>query len=80
MVLIEIVEKHLKENGYDGLFNDDQCGCAIGKDFMPCDQPSQDCEPGYLQPCDCGEGCGFHIGPTKLNNKENTNDPGNRNR
>ena len=25
----------------------------------------QDCEAGYLRPCDCDLGCSWHIGPKK---------------
>ncbi len=51
MTVKEIIEKYLKENGFDGLFNSDgECGCLLD-DFMPCDSGGvQDCEPGYKKP------------------------------
>jgi len=41
-----IVSDWLKENGYDGLCNAEGCGCQLCA-FMPCDEPKDDCEPGY---------------------------------
>ena len=42
----EIVLKYLKENGYDGLCNND-CGCGLN-DLMPCDGKSiGECRAGY---------------------------------
>ena len=52
MTLKELVEKWLRENGYDGLFNPDDCACDLN-DLFPCDCPQADCEPGYLCDCDC---------------------------
>ena len=60
----EIVLKYLQENGYDGLFTED-CGCELS-DLMPCSYDCLEyCEAGYKQPCDCGEGCDWHIGREK---------------
>ena len=58
--VLEIIERHLKENGYDGLYHENDCGCEIGK-LAPCDSCPLDCLPGYKMPCDCGEHY-FHIG------------------
>jgi len=58
--VLEIIEKYLKENGYDGLYREDGCGCELG-DLGSCDSCPLDCIPGYKIPCDCGE-CDFHIG------------------
>lgn len=65
--LATIVAGWLRENGYDGLYND-QIFCACeADDIMPCGDPSPNfCKPGYRVPCtpdDCeaGGGCGFHI-------------------
>ena len=44
----EIVEKWLIENGYGGLFTVD-CGCRIG-DLIPCMEPHDHCEAGFLKP------------------------------
>ena len=46
----EIVTKHLKENGYDGLSND-ECACKTG-DLFPCSNIRWDCEANHL--ADCG--------------------------
>lgn len=51
----------LKQWEMDGLYNTNAvCACSID-DLMPCDEPSPDCEAGYKGPCDCGEGCDWHI-------------------
>jgi len=63
MNLKEIVVTYLKDNGYDGLCNED-CGCALD-DLICCEEPKPDCEPGYMGPCDCGESCPWHIVETK---------------
>lgn len=48
--LKEIVEKYLKENGYAGLTDCDECGCHID-DLMPCDAPNIfACIPGVNWP------------------------------
>ena len=41
----QIVEKYLRENGYDGLYTD-ECGCCLD-DLMPCDEFCLDCIAGY---------------------------------
>jgi hypothetical protein len=65
MAVKEIVKKYLEDNGFDGLFSDSwECGCEID-DLMPCEEPQQACEPGYKIPCNCGEGCNWHIGPER---------------
>jgi hypothetical protein len=46
MTVEEIIEKYLKENGFDGLAGD-CCGCALG-DFMPCECGGKDCVPAFL--------------------------------
>ena len=66
MTLKEIAQQWLTLNGYDGLYHEDGlCACEIGN-LMPCDQPGPECKAGYRKPCDCGEGCRFHIGKEKL--------------
>lgn len=66
----EIVRGFLFQNGFDGLFSSNECGCLAMENFMPCDKPRIDCEAGYKMPCpgeDCElEGkCDFHVGPEK---------------
>lgn len=48
MKVIEIVEKYLKDGGFDGLAGGD-CGCEIG-DLMPCCEDPADCVPGHKVP------------------------------
>lgn len=70
MNLIEIVKKHLQDNGYDGLVSDiGECGCFLDN-LVPCGEPSNlvDCEPAYKVPgCNefCGEGCEFPMSSHK---------------
>jgi hypothetical protein len=50
MTVIEIVEKYLKENGFDGLHGHD-CWCKL-PDLMPCDEScALSCTPGYARKC-----------------------------
>jgi len=61
----EILSVWLKANGYDGLYLPGICGCRAD-DLAPCcDSSNTGCQAGYQQPCDCGEGCKFHIGPKR---------------
>lgn len=59
-MVIEYLERH----GYDGLYDPGECSCLLGE-LVPCGSDFSDCEPGYKCPCECGEGCDFHIGPAK---------------
>ena len=55
MNLKEIVEKHVRENGFDGLCDDaggHLCCCRLDRDFMRCGEPAEHCEPGYAFECD----------------------------
>jgi hypothetical protein len=45
MNCLDIVAKYLKDNGYDGLFND-ECGCELS-DLRPCCDDITHCTPGY---------------------------------
>lgn len=47
MTCKEIITEYLKENGYDGLY-DDHCCCELD-DLMPCGEPELfiDCKAGY---------------------------------
>jgi len=50
MNVIEILKKWLKDNGYDGLYNDeydDICGCSLD-DFVPCAGVNERCKAGYF--------------------------------
>lgn len=49
MNCIEIVKKHLVENGFDGLQNDAECGCELS-DLVPCGNDFSMCTPGYKHP------------------------------
>lgn len=49
MQVCEIIEEHLKANGFDGLYSD-ECACKLD-DLIPCYSPSGSCEPGYLFNC-----------------------------
>ena len=51
MDISEIIEKYLKKNNYDGLYNSDlECGCFLN-DLFPCIDYSLDCQPGYKREC-----------------------------
>jgi hypothetical protein len=57
----EILEKNLRENGFDGLVQQDgECACEIGE-LVPCESDFTSCRPGYKVNCACGMGCDFHI-------------------
>ena len=42
----EIIATWLKDNGFDGLFHDSDCGCLV-EDLAPCCEDISHCEPGY---------------------------------
>lgn len=52
MTVEEIVEKYLRDNGFDGLCGDD-CGCVVGDLFNFCDGCIGDCVPAYRVKSDC---------------------------
>ena len=54
----DIVTKFLNDNGYDGLKHDDDC-CCLTDDR--CDDATFDCQPAYKVPCDCDDGCNYHM-------------------
>ncbi len=55
MTVIKIVEQYLRQNGYDGLYNENgECACKTDG-LVPCEQIGDDCCAGYLAPCDCGD-------------------------
>ena len=73
----EIIGKWLKENGYDGLYDEGGCACTT-EDIAPCGYIGMDCIAGYLQEgcgrCDMCEGeitpCNFHIPDIDVGNKK----------
>ena len=75
MKVKEILGQWLKDNGYDGLYNED-CGCEID-DLAPCCIDCiAECEAGYKVPCpgpeDCSADgdCYWHISGTKPGDKK----------
>jgi hypothetical protein len=60
MDVINIVREYLIKNGYDGLLQPGECGCAL-EDLAPCGEIQESCIAGYKGPCTCGEGCDFDI-------------------
>ena len=60
MTIKEVVEKHLKDNGFDGLVCPElECGCGLD-DLFPCDIWSNECVPAYCVKCDCPDHDGSH--------------------
>lgn len=63
MTIKDIIEKYLKDNGFDGLAGD-ECGCGVD-DIFPCSEFCGQCEPAKYVKCeDClkedeGEGCPY---------------------
>lgn len=46
MTIHEILKSWLITNNYEGLYNDDDCGCTV--DFLiPCGSDPSNCSPGY---------------------------------
>ena len=43
----ELTAQWLKDNGYDGLYNDDDCGCTLD-DFVPCGHLDSECRAGHV--------------------------------
>ena len=65
MNIREIVSEWLKEHGYDGLYSQDECACALS-DLMPCGEVfPEDCEPGYKVDCPRGHEYNFMITENK---------------
>lgn len=62
----DIVEKYLRDNGYDGLYEDEGayasevCCCTLD-DLMRCGNVGQQCEcvAGYCKPYSCGTEGGY---------------------
>lgn len=61
----EIVEKFLRENGFDGLFCEDlDCACNL-EDLITCQDDCHECEAGYNVPCEDTSEYNFCIGRKK---------------
>lgn len=45
-LVIDMVAKYLKKNGFDGLYSDGECGCLL-EDLAPCGNLLGDCKPGF---------------------------------
>ena len=45
--VVEILKEWLEENGYDGLTDEDECGCSTD-DLVPCQSFSGHCVAAYL--------------------------------
>jgi len=58
--LLAIAREWLYNNGYDGLYDEYECGCEL-EDLMPCGRPNPDCMPGYKVVCPKGHGFDFMI-------------------
>jgi hypothetical protein len=61
----EIVIQYLRQNGFGGLYCPGECGCTID-DLAPCGEMVEACESGVKEPCTCGEGCDWDMGPKEL--------------
>lgn len=66
MDCLQIIKKYLKENGFDGLHNNGECGCEI-LDLVPCENNFSCCTPGYKVFPPNGEECelNFYICQSK---------------
>jgi len=53
----EIVKYYLKSRGFDGLHNDQECGCDISELFC-CGDSGLGCNPGYKVTPPAGIDCG----------------------
>jgi hypothetical protein len=49
IIVEQIIKDYLRENGFDGLFHDNDCGCLIDG-LCPCGGDPLLCEPGYRKP------------------------------
>ena len=59
--LWEIVAEWLKENGYDGLVDEDmECACLVSE-LMPCGEPKPGCMAGYKKEVDPSTGYDFCV-------------------
>lgn len=42
----DIIKQWLMDHDYDGLWNEEECGCSLD-DLMPCNDVCIHCEPAY---------------------------------
>jgi len=53
--VIELVKKHMEDNGFEGLLQEDgECACKLD-DLVPCDQNPMYCKFGYVTRDPSGE-------------------------
>ena len=74
MKVKKIIINYLKKNGYEGLYDSNNCGCDI-KDLADCEENFSGCSPGYKKDCkkcdnkdekgNCNEGIEYCIGGKK---------------
>lgn len=46
MDCLQIVRKYLDENGFDGLYSENECACQLS-DLVACANDFSECKPGY---------------------------------
>lgn len=68
--VLDIVALYLKQNGYDGLYFESECGCLLSEGLGPCSHFDERCRPGYKTECTgptdfCDGDCDYHVGPDK---------------
>lgn len=70
----EMIIKYLTDNGFDGLFSENECACELA-DLMPCGEDNiGECRAGYKVECLCGGGHKFHICENKLDWEQGPNE------
>lgn len=67
MTVSGMIEKYLRDNDYDGLYNPGLCACELS-DLFPCGNVEMECTAGYKidgdgLKCDCN----FHMSKEKGN-------------
>jgi len=62
--VLDIITNYLKENGYDGLYYGQECGCELD-DLCPCEEVDLNCQPGYKVKALESSEYAFYICPTK---------------
>lgn len=67
----DMIKRFLKDNGYDGLFYDGECGCELN-DLVPCGADPSQCEPGYKVMNNMNDEYDFNIVPKKPTKETHT--------